>query len=137
MASVNSVTILGRLGKDPETRHMADGGAVTSFSAATTSTWKDKAGEKQVATEWHKIVIFGKLAEVAEEYLKKGSLVYLEGSLKTRKWQGKDGKDNYTTEIIANVMQMLDGKPTDKPAAVKPSKPAGGSFADMEDDLAF
>lgn len=107
MASVNKVILAGNLGRDPETRNMPDGGAVTNVSIATSETWKDKGGEKQEKTEWHRVVFFAKLAEVAGQYLKKGSQVYVEGRLQTRKWQNKDGVDQYTTEIIADRMQML------------------------------
>ena len=110
MASVNKVILVGNLGRDPETRYMPDGGAITNISIATTSSWKDKSGEKQEATEWHRISFFGKLAEIAGEYLKKGSQVYVEGKLRTRKWQDKDGQDKYTTEVIADAMQMLGGR---------------------------
>jgi single-strand DNA-binding protein len=110
MASVNKVILVGNLGRDPETRYMPDGGAITNISIATTSSWKDKSGEKQEQTEWHRIAFFGKLAEIAGEYLKKGSQVYVEGKLRTRKWQDKDGQDKYTTEIIADAMQMLGGR---------------------------
>jgi single-strand DNA-binding protein len=110
MASVNKVILVGNLGRDPETRYMPDGGAITNISIATTSTWKDKSGEKQEATEWHRISFFGKLAEIAGEYLKKGSQVYVEGKLRTRKWQDKDGQDKYTTEVIADAMQMLGSR---------------------------
>jgi single-strand DNA-binding protein len=160
MASVNKVILIGNLGRDPETRYMPDGGAITNISIATTDTWKDKQGEKQEKTEWHRVAFFGKLAEIAGEYLKKGSQVYVEGRLQTRKWQDKDGVDKYTTEIIADRMQMLGsrqgmggggadrGEPPDresagggggagrgaaKPAAAK----TGGKFDDFEDDIPF
>src|SRR5256885_16587907 len=107
MASVNKVIIIGNLGRDPETRYMPDGGAITNISIATTDKWKDKAGEMQEKTEWHRVAFFGKLAEIAGEYLKKGSQVYVEGRLQTRKWQDKDGQDKYTTEI---VLQAFNGK---------------------------
>jgi len=108
---VNKVIIVGNLGKDPETRFMPSGGAVCNFSVATSETWKDKnTGQPQERSEWHKIAVFGRLAEICGEYLRKGSKVYLEGSLRTRKWQGQDGKDNYTTEIVASEMQMLDSR---------------------------
>ena len=110
MASVNKVILIGNLGRDPETRYMPDGGAVTNVSIATTESWKDKNGEKQEKTEWHRVAFFGKLAEIAGEYLKKGSQVYVEGRLQTRKWQDKDGQDKYTTEIIADRMQMLGSR---------------------------
>ncbi|HEX2651308.1 MAG TPA: single-stranded DNA-binding protein [Burkholderiales bacterium] len=155
MASVNKVIIVGNLGRDPETRYLPSGEAVTNISVATTDTWKDKAtGEKKEATEWHRVSFFGKLAEIAGEYLKKGSQVYVEGSLRTRKYQDKEtGKDRYSTEIRADRMQMLGsragaGEPREgvrepmapkgegaaKPAAAK--KPAG-KFDDMEDDIPF
>ena len=110
MASVNKVILIGNLGRDPETRYMPDGGAITNISIATTETWKDKNGEKQEKTEWHRVAFFGKLAEIAGEYLKKGSQVYVEGRLQTRKWQDKDGQDKYTTEIVADRMQMLGSR---------------------------
>src|ERR1017187_362192 len=110
MSSVNKAMIIGHLGKDPETRYMTNGDAVTSFSIATSETWKDKSGEKQEKTEWHNIVLFKRLAEIAGEYLHKGSLVYIEGKLTTEKWQDKEGKDRYTTKIIANELKMLSGK---------------------------
>ena len=110
MASVNKVILVGNLGRDPETRYMPDGGAVTNFSIATTDSWKDKAGEKQEKTEWHRISTFQRLAEIAGEYLKKGSQVYIEGRLQSRKWTVKDGVEKYTTEIIADKMQMLGSR---------------------------
>ena len=111
MSGVNKVILIGRLGKDPEVKYLPSGGAVTNFSIATSESWKDKnSGQRQERTEWHSIVIFNKLAEIAGEYLRKGSMVYIEGSLRTRKWQAQDGSDRYSTEIVASVMQMLDGK---------------------------
>ena len=110
MASVNKAIIVGNLGKDPEVKFLTNGDAVCSFSIATTDSWKDKAGQKQEKTEWHNIVTYRKLAEIAGEYLKKGSSVYVEGALQTRKWTNKEGQDKYTTEIVANSMQMLGGK---------------------------
>jgi len=110
MASVNKVILIGNLGRDPETRYMPHGGAVTNISVATTDVWKDKQGEKQEKTEWHRVAFFGKLAEIAGEYLKKGSQVYVEGRLQTRKWQDKEGVDKYTTEIVADRMQMLGSR---------------------------
>jgi single-strand DNA-binding protein len=110
MASVNKVILVGNLGRDPETRYTTSGEAVTNVSIATTDTWKDKSGEKQERTEWHRVAFFGKLAEIAGEYLKKGSQVYVEGRLQTRKWQDKDGQDKYTTEIVADRMQMLGSR---------------------------
>jgi single-strand DNA-binding protein len=155
MASVNKVIIVGNLGADPETKYLPSGDAVTNIRVATTDKWKDKtSGEMKEATEWHRIAFFGRLATIAGEYLKKGSQVYVEGSLRTRKWQDKDGQDRYSTEIRADVMQMLgrregSGEPRGerearapatareaepKPAAAK--KPAG-KFDDMEDDIPF
>lgn len=110
MASVNKVILVGNLGRDPEMRFMPNGEAVCNFSIATTDSWKDKAGVKQDRTEWHNIVMYRKLAEIAGEYLKKGSSVYVEGRLQTRKWQTKEGQDRYTTEIISDQMQMLGGR---------------------------
>lgn len=110
MASVNKVILVGNLGRDPEMRFMPNGEAVCNFSIATTDNWKDKAGVKQERTEWHNIVMYRKLAEIAGEYLKKGSSVYVEGRLQTRKWQTKEGQDRYTTEIIADSMQMLGAR---------------------------
>ena len=108
---VNKVIIVGNLGGDPETRYMPSGSAVTNFTVATNESWKDKqTGEQKERTEWHKVVIFDRLAEIAAEYLRKGSQVYIEGKLRTRKWQGQDGQDRYTTEIIADEMQMLGGR---------------------------
>src|SRR3954454_6948459 len=112
MASINKVIIVGNLDADPETKYLPSGDAVTNIRVATTDTWKDKTrGEKKEATEWHRIAFFGRLAEIAGEYLKKGSQVYIEGSLRTRKWQDKEtGKDRYSTEIRADTMQMLGSR---------------------------
>ncbi|MET0066551.1 MAG: single-stranded DNA-binding protein [Candidatus Thiodiazotropha sp.] len=108
---INKVILIGNLGKDPETRYMPSGGAVTNVTLATSETWKDKnSGEQQERTEWHRVVFFNRLGEIAGEYLRKGSKVYVEGSLRTRKWQGQDGQDRYTTEIVASEMQMLDSR---------------------------
>jgi single-strand DNA-binding protein len=108
---INKVILVGNIGKDPETRYMPNGKAVTNFSVATSEGWTDKqSGDKQERTEWHNVVLFEKLAEIAAEYLKKGSQVYIEGSLRTRKWQDKEGKDRYTTEIVGRDMQMLGGR---------------------------
>ncbi len=157
MASVNKVILIGNLGRDPETRYMPDGGAITNISVATTETWKDKQGEKQEKTEWHRVAFFGKLAEIAGEYLKKGSQVYVEGRLQTRKWQDKDGVDKYTTEVIADRMQMLGSRQgmgggaaererdsggerpaaSERQAGAKPAGKAGGKFDDFEDDIPF
>ncbi len=165
MASINKVILVGNLGRDPETRYLPDGGAVTNVSIATTDTWKDKtSGEKKEATEWHRVVFFNRLAEIAGEYLKKGSQVYVEGRLRTRKWQDKEGQDKYTTEIVCDTMQMLggrqgmgegggrgdrgesdsrggppaegraEGRPEGRPA---PAKKPAGKFDDMEDDIPF
>jgi len=117
MAGVNKVIILGNLGKDPEVRFMPNGGAVANLTVATSDSWKDKqTGEQKEKTEWHRVVMFGKLAEISGEYLKKGSKVYIEGSLQTKKWTNQQGQDQYTTEIVVQgfngVMQMLDGKPS-------------------------
>jgi len=108
---VNKVILVGNLGQDPETRFLPSGGAVTNVTIATSETWKDKtSGQQQERTEWHRVVFFNRLGEIAGEYLRKGSKVYVEGSLRTRKWQGQDGQDRYTTEIVANEMQMLDSR---------------------------
>jgi single-strand DNA-binding protein len=164
MASVNKVIIVGNLGRDPETRYSPDGAALTNVSIATTSQWKDKTtGEKREETEWHRVAFFGRLAEIASEYLRKGSQVYIEGRLRTRKWQDKEsGQDRYSTEIVADVMQMLgsrsgsgapmdeesrpDARPARAPAAARPAgagakpaakEPAGGGVADLDDDIPF
>jgi single-strand DNA-binding protein len=106
---INKVILIGNLGADPEVRYMPSGGAVANLRIATTESWKDRqSGEMQERTEWHRVVLFGRLGEVAKEYLRKGSRVYLEGRLQTRKWQGQDGQDRYATEVVANDMQMLD-----------------------------
>ena len=159
MASVNKVIIVGNLGRDPETRYNTEGGAITNVSIATTDNWKDKAtGEKQERTEWHRVVFFSRLAEIAGEYLKKGSQVYIEGALRTRKWTDKEGQERFTTEIVADKMQMLggrsgmgDGGGRDMSSAPPASegrsegrregrraakKPAG-KFEDMDDDIPF
>ncbi|MCC5869504.1 MAG: single-stranded DNA-binding protein [Gammaproteobacteria bacterium] len=108
---INKVILVGNLGVDPETRYMPSGAAVTNIRIATSESWKDKqTGEQQERTEWHRVVFFGKVAEIAAEYLRKGSQVYIEGALRTRKWQGQDGQDRYTTEIVASEMQMLGGR---------------------------
>ena len=111
MPSVNKVMLLGNLGRDPEVRTFPNGDSVCNFSIATSTSWKDKAsGEKKEKTEWHNIVMYRKLAEIAGEYLKKGSSIFVEGSLQTRKWQTKEGQDRYTTEVVADTMQMLGGR---------------------------
>lgn len=118
MASVNKVILLGNLGKDPEVRYAASGDAMCNITLATTDTWKDKTtGEKKEATEWHRVAFFGKLAEIAGQYLKKGSQVYVEGSLRTRKWTDKEGQERYTTEIRADEMKMLGSKTGSSDAA--------------------
>ncbi|PLY17001.1 MAG: single-stranded DNA-binding protein [Sedimenticola sp.] len=131
---INKVILIGNLGVDPETRFMPSGGAVTNIRLATSETWKDKnTGETQERTEWHRVVFFNRLAEIAGEYLKKGSKVYVEGSLRTRKWQDKDGQDRYTTEIVGNEMQMLDSRGAGGSADFAPSSRSeqGGSSSSL------
>jgi len=149
--SVNKVILIGRLGKDPETRYMTSGEAVTNATLATSENWKDKSGEKQEKTEWHNLVFYRRLAEIAGEYLKKGSQVYVEGKLQTRKWQDKDGRDRYNTEIVVNEMTMLGGKssggsfevvekkPAAAPAKAAPAAAAAakGGFDNFDDDIPF
>ena len=135
MASVNKVILIGNLGKDPETRYAPSGDAICNITLATTDNWRDKAtGEKREATEWHRVVFFGKLAEIAGQYLRKGSQVYVEGSLRTRKWQDKDGQDRYTTEIRADEMKMLGSRQGmgggDAPARNEGSYGGGGGSRD-------
>jgi single-strand DNA-binding protein len=158
MASVNKVIIVGNLGRDPETRYTPSGEALATISVATTDTWRDKAsGEKKENTEWHRIVFFGKLAEIAGQYLKKGSQVYIEGSLRTRKYTDKDGVEKYATDIRADTMQMLgsrqgmggsapmdDGYESAAPAprqnaapASRPAAKPAANFSDMDDDIPF
>ena len=159
MASVNKVILIGNLGRDPETRYTADGAAVTNITIATSDRWKDKAtGEMKEATEWHKVAFFGRLAEIAGEYLKKGRPVYVEGKLRTRKWQDKEGQDRYTTEVIADNMQMLGSREgmgggaggdfetaEESRASARSSAPSSGtrsaksapSVAEMDDDIPF
>ncbi len=118
MASLNKVMIIGTLGRDPEVRYTTDGAAIANLSLATTSQWKDKnTGEKKEETEWHKVVMYGRLAEIAGEYAKKGKQIYIEGRLKTRKWKDKDGVEKYTTEIVADQMQLLGGREDGQSAA--------------------
>ena len=125
---VNKVILVGNLGKDPETRYMPGGSAVTNLSVATTEAWKDKqSGDQQERTEWHKVAMFGRLAEIAAEYLRKGSQIYIEGKLRTRKWQDKEGKDRYTTEIVADEMQMLGSKGGGASAGAAAGAAAGGA----------
>ena len=161
---INKVILVGTLGRDPEVKYMPSGGAITNVSLATSETWKDKvSGEKKESTEWHRVVFFNKLAEIAGEYLRKGQQVYVEGSLRTRKWQGQDGQDRYTTEIVASDMQMLGGRAgggmnagsydegSPAPMRQAPSaapqqtgnpygnanQPAGRGFEDFDDDIPF
>lgn len=158
MASVNKVILVGNLGADPETRYLPSGDPVTNLRLATTDSWKDKAsGEKKELTEWHRVAFFGKLAEIAGQYLKKGSQVYIEGSLRTRKWQDKEGQERYTTEIRADEMKMLGSRqgmgeapprePAEMGSAGAGRANAGGGqgagragtsgFGDMDDDIPF
>ena len=144
MASVNKVIIVGNLGKDPETRYAPNGDAICNNTVATTDSWKDKAtGEKKEQTEWHRVSFFGRLAEISGQYLRKGSAVYVEGSLRTRKWQDKEGQDRYTTEIRADQMQMLGSKPEGEPAREHAKAkqdgyaPQPSGFSDMNDDVPF
>jgi single-strand DNA-binding protein len=159
MASVNKVILIGNLGRDPEVRYLPSGDAVANFSIATTEKWKDKSGEMQEQTEWHRISFFGRQAEICGEYLKKGSSVYVEGRLQTRKWTDKEGHERTTTEIRGDRMQMLGGRAgggmadmddsgfnqsappqrsqprSNAPAAAQ--RPASGGFDDMDDDIPF
>lgn len=164
MASVNKVILIGNLGRDPEVRYTPSGAAVCNLRLATTRNWKNRdSGERQEETEWHSVVLYDRQAEVAGEYLKKGRPVYIEGRLKTRKWQDKDGNDRYTTEIVAETMQLLGGRdsmgggseedgasmaaaPAPRPApraaapasaAPRPAPKAATSFDDMDDDIPF
>ncbi len=142
---INKVILVGNVGGDPETRYMPSGSAVTNITIATNETWKDKqTGEKKERTEWHRVALFNRLAEVAAEYLRKGSQVYIEGKLRTRKWQGKDGQDRYTTEIIASEMQMLGGRSGSGGGANFGDDDQGGGNAppqpgpdDFDDDIPF
>ena len=160
MASVNKVILMGNLGRDPEVRYSPDGAAVCNVSIATTSSWKDKnSGERREETEWHRVVFYNRLAEIAGEYLKKGRPVYVEGRIKTRKWQNKEGVDQFTTEVVADNMQLLGGRDggdggssggneggssAPRPAAraqqaARPAAPAAGgaNLSDMDDDIPF
>lgn len=163
MASVNKVILVGNLGRDPETRFSPDGAAICNISLATTSQWKDKnSGERKEETEWHRVVFYNRLAEIAGEYLKKGRSVYVEGRLKTRKWQDKEGQDRWTTEIVADQMQMLGSREegggggggygrsrqdsSPEPATAGSGSRGGGggnrgggggSFDDQDDDIPF
>ena len=143
MSSLNRVTIMGNLGKDPETRYTQGGDAVCNITVATSETWKDKNGEKQEKTEWHRIVFFGRQAEIAGEYLKKGRPVLVEGKLQTRKWTDKDGVEKYSTEIVASNLVLMGGR-DDGERSSEQRKPAGksnerakGSSADFDDDIPF
>jgi single-strand DNA-binding protein len=150
MASVNKVILIGNLGADPEIRYLPSGEAVANLRIATTDTWKDKDGNKQETTEWHRVSYFGRQAEVCGQYLKKGSQIYVEGSIRTRKWQDKEGQERYTTEIRGDRMQMLgrregagEAPPRESSAPrssqqAKPATNGGGSgFNDFEDDIPF
>jgi single-strand DNA-binding protein len=139
MSDLNRVMLIGRLGKDPETRYMPNGKAVVNFSVATSETWKNRdTGDKNEKTEWHNVVAFDKLAEIIGQYLKKGSQVFIEGKLATRKWQDKEGKDRYTTEIVASGMQMLGGRPQQQRQESSPSsEPAAADSSGFDDDIPF
>ena len=158
MASVNKVILVGNLGKDPEVRYMTNGDAVANVTIATSDSWKDKAtGEKKESTEWHRVVFYRKLAEIVSQYLKKGSQVYIEGRIRTRKWQDKEGQERYTTEIEADEMRMLgsrqnaassSGGEAEYGGSIPSSSASGAakgaapgkktpSFADMDDDIPF
>ena len=158
MASVNKVILIGNLGADPEMRYLPSGEAVANLRIATTDTWKDRDGNKQEATEWHRVSFFGKTAEVCGQYLKKGSAVYVEGSIRTRKWQDKEGNDRFTTEIVGDRMQLLGSRGGSENMAREPESmgssggggrssggggekraPAkkGGGFDEMDDDIPF
>ena len=157
MSSVNKVILIGNLGKDPEMRYMPSGEAIANFSVATSETWNDKtSGDKKEQTEWHRVVFFGRTAEVVGQYVKKGSKIYVEGRLQTRKWQDKEGQDRYTTEVRGDVMRMLDKRgegsssmdqeppamessSSRRPAPAKAAAPAraASGFEDMDDDIPF
>jgi single-strand DNA-binding protein len=149
---VNKVILVGNLGNDPETKYMPSGDAVTNLSVATSESWKDKqTGEQKDRTEWHRVAMFGRLAEIAAEYLRKGSQVYIEGKIRTRKWQDQQGNDRYSTEVIANEMQMLGGRsgsgapatgggsggPPPGPPSQGSGAAPGGSGGDFDDDIPF
>ena len=152
---INKVILIGNLGADPEVRYMPSGGAVANVNLATTDTWKDRqSGEQQERTEWHRLVFYGRLGEIVGEYCRKGSKIYVEGRLQTRKWQGKDGQDRYTTEIVASEMQMLDSRggtaafPGEtgsqpkredwgQPATAKPEPAMASPANDFDDDIPF
>lgn len=154
---INKVILVGNVGVEPEVRYLPNGNAVTTLSIATSESWKDKTtGEKQERTEWHRVVFFNRLGEIAGEYVRKGSKLYVEGSLRTRKWQDQQGQDKYTTEIIASDLQMLDSKNAgsapnyddlpqaqsssqyqQSPSAPQPAKAAQDAFDDLDDDVPF
>ena len=156
---INKVILVGNLGQDPEVRYSASGSAVATLNIATSEQWTDKqSGQKQERTEWHRVVLFNRLGEIAGEYLKKGSQVYIEGKLQTRKWQDQNGQDRYTTEIVANEMQMLGGRggsaefggnnfqgnqgggrapAQNNPAPQQSSSNSAGNFSDFDDDIPF
>jgi single-strand DNA-binding protein len=148
---INKVILIGNIGTDPEVRYLPNGNAVATLSVATSESWKDKqTGEKQERTEWHRVVCFNRLGEIAGEYLRKGAKLYVEGSLRTRKWQDQQGQDRYTTEIVAADIQMLDGKgqgtanfgeaPQQFAAGAKTSSPppsAAEAFEELDDDIPF
>ena len=140
---INKVILVGHLGNDPESRYMPSGSAVTNLRIATSESWRDKnSGDQQERTEWHRVAMFGRLAEIAVEYLRKGSQVYIEGSLRTRKWQDKEGKDRWSTEIVANEMQMLGGRSgADAPAKIPQDTASvsqdSGPPTDFDDDIPF
>jgi single-strand DNA-binding protein len=143
---VNKVILIGNLGKDPEVRYMPNGNAVANITLATSESWKDKtSGEQQEKTEWHRVVMFRRLGEIAGEYLKKGSKVYIEGKLQTRKWQDNSGNDRYTTEIVADQMQMLDSRggsanfssESKSAPAMAPAPAAAAAGGDFDDDIPF
>lgn len=146
---VNKAIIVGNVGQDPEVRYMPSGSAVAEVSVATSEQWKDKqSGEKQERTEWHRVTFFGRLAEIVGEYVRKGSQIYVEGSIRTEKWQDKQGQDRYTTKIIANEMQMLGGRtggsagfsqdmPSQAPSQSAPAAAPAGASADFDDDIPF
>lgn len=137
MASVNKTTLVGNLGADPDIRYMPDGTPTATLAIATTDSWKDKAtGEKKEKTEWHRVVFFKGLAELAQKYLKKGSQIYVEGKLRTRKWTDKEGIDRYTTEIVGREMQMLGKKPAEETQDA-PKSDAPSDAGDMDDDIPF
>ncbi len=147
MSGINRVTLIGNVGQEPEVRYMQNGDAVANVSIATSESWKDKnTGEKQEKTEWHRVVFFRRLAEVVSEYVKKGSKIYIEGKLQTKKWQDKDGNDRYTTEIVADRMQMLDSKGGNQgqapqqqapQQAPQPQNNGGGGDGGFDDDIPF